>query len=87
MSKNSSIINGSFETKMVFDVKNKATIITQDINGNGIVEVRQVITQSDKYKKIAVVYFDLDDDGDWDKLIIDYGYDGIIDLEDKIYDD
>jgi len=79
--------NGSFETKMVYDVKNKATIITQDINGNGIVEVRQVITQSDKYKKIAVVYFDLDDDGDWDKLIIDYGYDGIIDLEDKIYDD
>jgi S1-C subfamily serine protease len=76
--------NGTFETRMVFDPENKSTIYTTDKNGNGIVEVKQVITQSEKYKKTAIVYFDLDDDGDWDKLIIDYGYDGIIDIEEKI---
>ena len=76
--------NGTFETKMVYDFENKSTIITQDKNRNGIVEVRQEIAHSEKYKKTAVVYFDLDDDGDWDKLIIDYGHDGIIDIEEKI---
>jgi S1-C subfamily serine protease len=76
--------DGIFETRMIYDSKSKATIITKDKNRNGIVEERQEITKSAKYKKIAVIYIDLDDDGDWDKLIIDYRHDGNIEFEENI---
>ena len=68
----------------VFDFENKSTIITQDKNDNGIVEIRQEIIQSERYKKIALIYLDLDEDGDWDKMMIDYGHDGKIDIEENI---
>ena len=53
------LLDGIFETKMVYDTENKSTITTTDKNGNGIVEVRQEIIPSERYKKIGLILFSL----------------------------
>ena len=67
-----------------YDSENKSTIITTDKNGNGIVEVRQEIIPSERYKKIALIFYDVNEDGVFDYKLTDYGYDGIGNLVEKL---
>ena len=76
--------NGTFETRMVFDFENKSTIYTTDKNGNGIVEVRVEIIPSERYKKIALIFYDVNEDGVFDYKLTDYGYDGIGNFFEKL---
>jgi len=76
--------DGIFETKRVYDSENKSTIITTDRNGNGIVEVRQEIILSERFKKTALIFYDLNEDGVFDYKLTDYGYNGIVNFEEKI---
>ncbi len=70
---------------MVFDPENKSTIFTTDKNGNGIVEVRIEIIPSERYKKIGLIFYDVNEDGVFDYKSTDWGYNGIINIEEKFF--
>ena len=76
--------NGTLDTFVEKDLKRNLVIWHTDKNGNGVTETMVVFTYKKDGGKMAVVYKDLDEDGEFDTRGFDYDFDGKIDEEERI---
>ena len=76
--------NGERDTFIEKDEARDLEIWHQDKNSNGVIERMIVHTRNDKGEWYAVLYYDDNEDGEFDSRGFDYDYDGKVDFEEKI---
>ena len=76
--------DGTLDTFISKDYEKDLTFWHTDKNGNGVTERMIVFTYNNKGGKMAVVYKDSDEDGNFDTRGFDYDFDGKIDEEERM---